>query len=247
MSLPDGPFIFVSYARTDAYFVHPEIERLEKQGHRIWYDKEKLQPGTFWDDAIREAIDTCACFIVFITADSINSINVLKEIVRALSAKNAKKSFISIHWEKVNIPDDFQKQIRNRGLEIPDDLREQLRSRQALERYSLLKHEYEGPLSRALAPYTQPGFEPPALPPPPARPDTLPKIVFFMLALLAAIFVLLAAILVVTPYFASTLPGDPLNNRLVGWLSGILFVVIACGMGGAAFAVHRIYLRGKHG
>src|SRR5436305_15053126 len=139
MSPPDGPFIFVSYARTDAYFVHPEIERLEKQGHRIWYDKEKLEPGGFWDEAIGEAIDACACFIVFVTEDSINAINVLKEIVQALSAKNAKKPFISIHWEKVELPDDF---------------REQMRSRQALERYSLLRHEYDEPLSRALAPYT---------------------------------------------------------------------------------------------
>lgn len=229
MSPPDGPFIFVSYAREDDYFVYPEIERLENLGHKIWYDKEKIKPGTFWDKVISDAIEACACFIVFITQDSIDSVNVRKEIVLALSLG---KPFISIHWEKV---------------ELPAELREPILSRQGLERYSLLRHEYEEPLRRALAPYLEPGREPPAPPPPPARADNLPKMVFFMLALLSVLSLLFAAILVVIPYFASATPDDPLNNRLGGWLAGMLFVVIACGLGGASFAVHRVYLRRKHG
>ncbi|HEX8097906.1 MAG TPA: toll/interleukin-1 receptor domain-containing protein [Pyrinomonadaceae bacterium] len=229
MSLPDGPFIFVSYARVDSDFVHPEIERLEGQGYKIWYDKGEIEPGLFWDGVIREAVEACACFVVFITEDSIDSENVRKEIEQALSAG---KPFISIHWDKVELPPRFQ---------------EQMRSRQALERYSLLKHEYEEPLSRALSPYRRPAFETPAPLPEDTRPDALPKIVFFMLGLLATLFLLFAALLIVTPYFASTVPGDPLNNRLAGWLSGALFAVIACGSGGAAFAVHRVYLRGKNG
>jgi hypothetical protein len=229
MSLPGDPFIFVSYARTDIDFVLPEIERLEKEGHKIWYDKGKIEPGLFWDNVIRKAVEACACFVVFVTHDSIKSKNVGKEIAQALSAD---KPFISIHWDEVKLPPE---------LEGP------MRSRQALERYALLRHEYEEPLSRALSPYKKTRPVVPDAPRHDTRPDTLPKIVFFTLALLAMLFSLLAVLLVVTPYFASATPGDPLNNRLAGWLSGLLFAAIACGLGVAAFATHRVYLRRKNG
>jgi hypothetical protein len=143
----------------------------------------------------------------------------------------ARKPFISIHWEKAKIPLGY---------------REPMRRRQALERYALLRHEYEEPLSRALSPYKRPGFGSPALPPA-ARPDSLPTIVFFMLVLLAVTSVLLAALLTAAPHLIHMPPSGPLDNRLVGLLTGLLFVCIACGLGGAAFAVHRVYLRGSNG
>jgi hypothetical protein len=225
MSLSDGPFIFVSYKREDSDFVYAEIERLEKRGYKIWYDKGEIEPGLFWDSVIREAIEACACFIVFITQDSIDSPKVLAEIRQALTAR---KPFVSIHWEQVTLPPDLQEPIL---------------SRQLLERYALLKHEYEEPLERALSPHRRLGFGPRRLPPPDTRPDALPEIVFFVLILLAVLSLLFAAMLVVTPYFTTVVPGDPWLNRLVGWLSGLIFTVIACGLGGAAFAVHRLRLR----
>lgn len=229
MALPDGPFIFVSYVREDSDFVFPEIERLEKQGYRIWYDKEKLQPGDFWDSAISRAIDACACFIVFITQDSINSRNVRKEIDRALSAG---KHVISIHWEKVTLPPEYDGPIG---------------SRQALERYSLLKREYEEPLNRALAPYRIPGFKAPAPPQPETRLHVLPKILFFTLVLLAVFFLWFAAAFAIVPFFPSALPDDLLNKRQLSLAASVLSLIIACGMGVAAFVVYWAYLRRKHG
>lgn len=227
MSLSDGPFIFVSYKREDSDFVYPEIERLEKQGYKIWYDKGEIEPGLFWDSVIREAIEACACFIVFITQDSIDSTKVLAEIKQALTAR---KPFVSIHWEQVTLPTDLQEPIL---------------SRQMLERYALFKREYEEPLERALSPYRRPGFGTPRLPPPDTRPDALPKIVCFVLALLAVLSQLFAVVLVVTAYVTSVTPGDPWLNHLAGWLSGLLFTAIAWGLGAIAFAVYRGYLRRK--
>lgn len=224
MSLLEGPFVFVSYARVDSDFVYPEIERLEKQGYKIWYDKGEIEPGLFWDGVIREAIEACACFIVFITQDSIDSPNVLTEIEQALVAR---KPFVSIHWDKVTLPPNLQEPIL---------------SRQMLERYALLKHEYEEPLSKALASYRGAGFRA-TVPRPDIRPDGLSTIVFFVLVLLAITFVLLAVLLTVTPHLIQMPPSGPLDSRLVGLLTGFFFVCIACGLGGAAFAVHRAYLR----
>lgn len=243
MSLPDGPFIFVSYSSKDSDFVWPEIRRLEREGYKVWYDKGELQPGRLWAEEIDRAIEKCACFIAFITHDSVESVNVCDEIDQALKAG---KPFISIYWDKVELPRRFEKPMR---------------SIQALERYSMRQPEleYEVPLSRALSEYVE-KTEPPPLEnkvegpeketvPPSAvtRPDALPKIFFFALVLAGVIFLFLAFVAALTPYFTSPVTGDPLNSRLGGFLASLFFAVVALGLGGAAFAVHRVYLRRKNG
>jgi ABC-type multidrug transport system fused ATPase/permease subunit len=78
----------------------------------------------------------------------------------------------------------------------------------------------------------------------PASPDVLPKVVFFSLLVLVVLFLCLAVVVVVTPNLLSTkTPDDLLNNRLMGLFGGLMFTVIALGLGGTAFAVFRMYLR----
>jgi hypothetical protein len=234
----DSPFIFVSYSSKDQIFVHKEVRRLKRQGCEIWYDSEGLEPALFWDDEISKAIKACACFVVFITRDALDSRHVRREIDLALAVG---KPFISIYWEEV---------------ELPTKLQEPIRSRQALERYALHKSEYEEPLMRALAQYTE--FKPSSAEsrntskktPEAAQPlptaDVLPKIVFFSLTLLAVLTLLLAASIFAAPYFYAATPNDPLSNRLVGLVISLVFAAVAFGLGGGAFAVHKVYLRRKH-
>ncbi|MCA1565917.1 MAG: toll/interleukin-1 receptor domain-containing protein [Acidobacteria bacterium] len=232
MSRPTDSFIFVSYSNRDSDFVHSEIKRLEMQGYKIWYDKGKLQPGLAWDKEISKAIKACACFIVFITQDALDSPNVCIEIDQALEAG---KPFICIYWEKVELPSRFQKPIR---------------SIQALERYALRRIEYEEPLSRALSEYvecspvehTETPVETPVPPSPVIQTNILPKILFLSLILLVVLFVFLAVVATIAPHLASY-PGDPLGNRLSGFLVSFVFIAIAFGLGGGALAVYRIYLK----
>lgn len=239
-SLPDEPFIFVSYSSKDSDFVHPEIRRLEGQGYKVWYDKGELQPGRLWDIQISWAIKECACFIVFITQDAVDSAHVCDEIDQALQAS---KPFICIYLEKVEV--------------LPSRFREQLRSIQALERYALRRFEYEEPLGRALLEYIQPvrpeqpeEAEPekaPALLLPDTRLTTLPKLLFFMLLLLALSFLFLATITMIIPFLAAADPNDPksivLSDKSVGFMVGFFLIGIALIFGGGALAVKRIYLR----
>src|SRR5687767_3070132 len=95
------PFIFVSYAREDCYFVYPEIERLKGEGYYIWYDKKQIRPGRSWSNEINEAIEACSCFLVFITKRSVASKLVIGEIRQAL---NLKKPLMAIYWQKVVLP-----------------------------------------------------------------------------------------------------------------------------------------------
>jgi TIR domain len=240
MSPPDDSFIFVSYSSRDSDFVHSEIERLELQGYKFWYDKEELQPGRIWAEEISKAIRECACFIVFITQDAIASPYVLVEIEQALEMR---KPFICIYWEKVDLPAQFRQPIR---------------SIQALERYALRTSEYEEPLSRALNEYIKPippipseknhdgRVESPVPPLPAWQSDILPKIFFFSLILLVVVFVFLAAAATMAPHLASY-PGDPLGKRWVGLLVALSFIAIALGLGAGALAVYRVYIRRKNG
>ena len=243
MSLPAGRFIFVSYSNQDRDFVHPEITRLEGLGFPVWYDKGRLQPGRVWNEEIRHAVADCACFLMFITQDAVNSRNVRREVRHALKTR---KPFVCVYLAKVELPPRYHRRIK-----------ELMRRVQALERYELFRYEYEEPLSRALAEYLKiaprPGEknvreEKVNVPPlPGGRADVLPKIFFSALVLSGAVFFFLALVATIAPHFASASPNDPLNNRPMGIIAGIFFTAVALSLEAGAFVVYRVYLRRKHG
>lgn len=234
MSLPDDPFIFVSYSSKDAAFVHAEIERLEKQGYRVWYDQGELQLARLWAKEIREAITACSCFIVFITEDSVASDHVCIEIDQAL---RENKPLICIYWDNVKLPDNLQTSVRQI---------------QTLDRYAMHQSAYEGPLSKALSEYIHPALtalpdrKPGIVPPPnPPAPDSLPTIVFFALVVAAALSWLIAVLFNIAPPFISRSPDELNSNFQVGLFTGGVFVVFGLGLIGAAISVFRKYLRSK--
>jgi hypothetical protein len=228
MKRSSDSLIFVSYSNIDSHFVHPEIERLESQGYRIWYDKgDQLQPSQPWADDISRAIKECSCFIVFITQHAVESENVRIEIAQGLEAR---KPFICIYWEKVELPPEF---------------REPIKKIQALERYSFSsrEHQYERPLDLALSKYvakTGPrkgrGYLQQSGPPATIiRYEWLPKLAVIGLLLLGVICIFLVAAGFVSPYL-SKMPGDPFGVPWVGVLVGSLFLFMALALGGGALA-----------
>ena len=231
----NGPFLFVSYSSKDASFVHPEIERFERQGYNVWFDQGELQPARFWVEEIRKAIEACACFVVFITEDAVVSANVCDEISQALAGN---KPIVGIYWDNVELPSRLQSQIRRR---------------QTLDRYSLHASVYGELLESAIAEYvgatetrladTQ---EIPRLTPPQRSSDKLPMIVFFGLLLFVVLAFVLAVVVFVIPYIPSLRRADdPFNNRFIGAATGLFFLGIATAFAAGAFAVFRTYLRSK--
>ena len=235
---PDsGPFIFVSYARENCNFVYPEIERLKADGYRIWYDKEQIRPSHLWSNEINEAIKACSCFLVFITARAVKSERVIGEVKQALSLD---KPVIAVYWHKVALAPDLQ---------------DHLQRIQGLEFFDLHRPSYESQLGRALTE---------CVPPKPrsvqknnrlAKTADMksadvthgisPKLICFILILLAVGASFFALILAVVPLFGSAVPGDPLANPLAGFAAGFLFLLMAIGLYIASFAVYRKYLRRK--
>ena len=100
-------YIFISYCHKDKEIVYPLIERMAKDGYRIWYD-EGINPGTDWPEMIAEHLNKCSACIALITDNSINSHNCRKEINYALFKK---KPFISVFLEKVTLSVGMEMQL----------------------------------------------------------------------------------------------------------------------------------------
>ncbi len=100
-------YTFVSYSHKDKDVIYKEIEKLYKEGYKIWYD-EGIQPATEWPEEIAIAINNCSTFLVFISPQSIESKNVRNEIHFAL---NKKKTFIAIYIEDTTLPPGLELQI----------------------------------------------------------------------------------------------------------------------------------------
>lgn len=115
-------YIFITYCHKDTAAVFPVIERLARDGYRVWYD-EGVDPGDDWPEIIAEHLNNCSACISFISEMSLNSHNCRREINFALLKK---KPFISVILEKVQM---------SPGMEM------QLSSTQSVFRYELPSNE----------------------------------------------------------------------------------------------------------
>ncbi|MBR5188558.1 MAG: toll/interleukin-1 receptor domain-containing protein [Clostridia bacterium] len=78
----DLPYIFISYAHKDTDIVLPIIERLQKDGYRVWYD-EGIASGSSWDIYISEHLDQSANILSFLSKSYIKSQNCRDELALA--------------------------------------------------------------------------------------------------------------------------------------------------------------------
>ncbi len=79
-------YIFVSYSHKDRNIVFPILSKLQRDGYRIWYD-EGINGGDIWNKLIAEKIKACTDFIVFISDESVKSLEVKNEINAARICK----------------------------------------------------------------------------------------------------------------------------------------------------------------
>lgn len=96
----DGKYIFISYSHQDRDQVFPIIEHLQKNGYNIWFD-EGINAGTEWPEVIAQQIIGCACFLGFISNQSVESTECRNEIYLA---SNEKKDIISVLLEETDLP-----------------------------------------------------------------------------------------------------------------------------------------------
>ena len=100
-------YIFVSYCHKDKAIVFPMIERMVRDGYRVWYD-EGIDPGSEWPEIIASHLNGCSACVAFITDNSLNSHNCRREINFALLKK---KFFISAILEPVQMSLGMEMQL----------------------------------------------------------------------------------------------------------------------------------------
>jgi TIR domain len=81
MSVPSGPYFFVSYSRADISVLRRIVTELRKRGLNAWVDTENLIPGSpAWEHEIERSIRGAAGVIVLLSPDSNNSQWVRREL-----------------------------------------------------------------------------------------------------------------------------------------------------------------------
>jgi hypothetical protein len=96
------PYIFISYSHADSDIVFSQIEKLQKEGYRVWYD-EGIPTSAKWKKNIEEKIDNCKKFIFFLSINSATSKEVNEEIERFKENKG-KQTYIN-HFVMILLDD----------------------------------------------------------------------------------------------------------------------------------------------
>lgn len=100
-------YIFVSYCHLDKQQIYPVIERLARDGYRVWYD-EGINPGADWPEVIADHLSRCALCIAFLSENALNSHNCRREINFTLLKR---KPLISVAIENVSMSPGMQMQL----------------------------------------------------------------------------------------------------------------------------------------
>lgn len=93
-------YIFISYSHRNTAKVLGVMERMQKDGFRIWYD-DGIDPGTEWDDNIAAHVDRCRYFIAFISKEYLESENCKDELNYA---RDLNKERLLVYLENVELP-----------------------------------------------------------------------------------------------------------------------------------------------
>lgn len=94
------PYLFVSYSHKDREIVKKCINNFQKKLCYVWYD-EGNHVGDDWAENIAEHLVNANCVMLFISSESIRSVNVNNELTMAL---NYNKRIIPVYLEDVKIP-----------------------------------------------------------------------------------------------------------------------------------------------
>ncbi len=90
----DEPFIFVSYSHKNKREAHQMIDRLQRDGYRVWWDNG-IHGASTWTDKLAQKISTCDFFIPLYTKEWSESKFCSRELTYA-DSKNRKICLISL-------------------------------------------------------------------------------------------------------------------------------------------------------
>ena len=103
------PFIFISYAHSDAHLVYPIVERLALDGYRVWYD-DGIHVGEDWTEAVAQRLDDSSVCVAMLSENSVASVNCRNELAYSLSEG---KTLIGVKLTDFEMPRGLKLQLGN--------------------------------------------------------------------------------------------------------------------------------------
>ncbi len=100
--------IFISYSHSDVVFVSWLMEKLKQRGYDIWFDSNAIQIGRLWREEIVQAIEESEYFMIIISAHSIESEHIVKELSLA---ESYGKFILPVLIDEVEIPAKMKYQL----------------------------------------------------------------------------------------------------------------------------------------
>jgi len=97
--------VFISYSRKDSDLATQFSEKLTASGISVWIDREGIDLATNWSGEIVDAIEACKAFVVILSAASVESHNVSKEVS---IASELKKRILPLDLEMVELSRDLR-------------------------------------------------------------------------------------------------------------------------------------------
>ena len=100
--------LFISYAHLDSAIVVPVADELRDAGYDVWIDTKGIEVGDLWVEEITNGISACDFFVLFISARSVLSDYVRRELDLAF---DAKKKIIPVRLDATELPARWKYQL----------------------------------------------------------------------------------------------------------------------------------------
>ena len=98
------PDIFISYSSKDRALASGLVEQLRAAGFSVWIDESGIEAATSWSKEIASALSDCQTMLLLLSASSLASKNVAKELS---AATELEKHILPIELEAVKLSGDF--------------------------------------------------------------------------------------------------------------------------------------------
>ena len=103
----EQPYIFISYSHRNSDLILPIVQRLQRDGYRVWFD-DGIDPGSEWDENIAHRINNCSYLLAFLSEDYIKSQNCRDELS---FARDKNKPRLLVYLDEVKLPDGMSMRL----------------------------------------------------------------------------------------------------------------------------------------
>lgn len=125
--------VFLSHSSQDLAFVDVRATKMRRHGVPVWYSRTNIIGAQQWHDEIGAALQRCDWFAVVLSPESVGSMWVKREVLKALEPRRLENRIIPIlfqpcdfehlSWTPVVLSNDrFYWDVRGWLTETPKDL-----------------------------------------------------------------------------------------------------------------------------